>query len=161
VKSLENKFSNNLSESAISPVVVSGGQRKMPFLVPGHLKNRARQLRRHSTPAEVHFWEAIRNDRCGGLRFLRQYRIGQYIVDFYCRRLKLAIEIDGCIHEEPEIAERDRNRQAAIELERGIRFLRFTNEQALANTPEQLCSQLLFLIQTSPEEGEELQQSTG
>ncbi len=54
----------------------------MPFLVPGHLKNRACQLRRYSTSAETYFWEAIRKDRCGGLRFLRQYRIGQYIVDF-------------------------------------------------------------------------------
>jgi very-short-patch-repair endonuclease len=61
-----------------------------------------------------------------GFKFRRQYSIDQYIIDFYCPRLKLAIEVDGDSHFEPGAEEYDKIRQAHIETF-GIRFLRFTN----------------------------------
>jgi very-short-patch-repair endonuclease len=56
----------------------------------------------------------------------QQVRIENYIVDFYCPQLKLAVEIDGDSHREPEVLARDAQRQKYIE-QQGIRVLRFTN----------------------------------
>jgi very-short-patch-repair endonuclease len=114
----------------------------MSGLVQRHMKQRAQQLRREMTPAEAHLWEPIRKDRCDGLWFLRQYRVGQYIVDFYCAALRVVIEADGSIHQEPTIVENDRVRQEAIEREASVRFIRWTNGEVLAATPEQLCTRL-------------------
>ena len=62
------------------------------------LKQRARELRKNSTLSEVLFWCVVKNRQFFGLDFNRQKIIGNYIVDFYCPRLKLVIEIDGSSH---------------------------------------------------------------
>lgn len=62
------------------------------------LKDRARELRRNSTLSEVLLWKQIRN-RALGCQFHRQIPIADYIVDFYCHELHLAIEIDGSSHD--------------------------------------------------------------
>ena len=54
-----------------------------------------RKLRKQMTTAEVALWLMIRNRQLNGERFLRQFSIGHYIVDFYCNKFKLAIELDG------------------------------------------------------------------
>ncbi len=59
---------------------------------------RKRQLRKNSTPCEKLFWKAVRNKQLYGFIFRRQHGIGSYIVDFYCAKLKLIIEIDGDSH---------------------------------------------------------------
>jgi very-short-patch-repair endonuclease len=61
----------------------------------------ARRLRRRATEAETRAWEALRDRRCLGLKFRRQQVVCGYIVDFYCAELRLAIEIDGTIHDDP------------------------------------------------------------
>jgi len=62
------------------------------------LKQLARNLRNNSTLSEVLLWNELKARKVKGLRFMRQKPIGHYIVDFYCSKLKLAIEIDGDSH---------------------------------------------------------------
>ena len=62
------------------------------------LKDRARELRKNSTLSEVLLWKHIKN-RTLGYQFHRQVPLADYIVDFYCHELQLAIEIDGSSHE--------------------------------------------------------------
>jgi very-short-patch-repair endonuclease len=89
-----------------------------------NLKDRARKLRSHSTLSEVLLWNQLKQRKMLGYQFMRQKPIGHYIVDFYCSKLKLAIEIDGESHRDR--FEKDRARQG--ELERlGISFLRFND----------------------------------
>ena len=63
------------------------------------LKDRARDLRKHSTLSEVLLWNVIKNKQIDGLDFDRQKIIGNYIVDFFCSRLNVVIEIDGWSHD--------------------------------------------------------------
>ena len=65
-----------------------------------------------------------------GVQFLRQRPIGDYVVDFYCHKLNMAIEIDGVSHDSK--VEQDRARQNVLE-SRGVRFLRFTDEDVRYN----------------------------
>ena len=63
------------------------------------LKERARMLRKAGNPAEIRLWLALKGGRLG-LDFDRQRIIGNYIVDFYCHRATLVIEIDGASHDD-------------------------------------------------------------
>lgn len=65
-----------------------------------NLKQNARILRNNMTPQEQKLWNLIKNRQFHGLRFLRQYVIGQYIVDFVCRAKKIVVEVDGGQHSE-------------------------------------------------------------
>ena len=87
-----------------------------------HLKDLARELRQRSTLAEILLWRQLKGKRMLGCDFDRQKPIDQYILDFFCSELTLAIEIDGESHW--QIGEEDRKRQSHLE-ELGIRFLRF------------------------------------
>ena len=60
---------------------------------------RAKELRRVMTPAEKLIWKFLKSRKANNQKFRRQHPIGRYILDFYCRESKLAIEIDGPIHE--------------------------------------------------------------
>ncbi len=62
------------------------------------LKDRARELRKNSTLSEVLLWKHLKNQALG-YQFHRQVPLADYIVDFYCHELHLAIEIDGSSHE--------------------------------------------------------------
>lgn len=95
-----------------------------------------RQARREPTPAEEALWSQVRAHRCGGLSIRRQTLVGPFRLDFYCPAKKLAIEVDGGIHQEPEIARRDRDRQQILEQDFGIRFLRLTNADVLERPQE-------------------------
>ena len=85
------------------------------------LRLKARQLRNNSTLSEVILWQEIK-DRKLGPQFHRQVPLLNYIVDFYCHELKLAIEIDGDSHEYK--VGYDKVRQQELETY-GISFLRF------------------------------------
>jgi len=87
-------------------------------------KKLARQLRLNSTWAGVILWKNIKN-KVIGYQFHRQVPIDEFIVDFYCHELKLAIEIDGYTHNYNFDA--DCLRQERLE-RFGISFLRFTDE---------------------------------
>ncbi len=66
------------------------------------LKQLARNLRNHSTLSEVLLWNYLKNKRIRGYDWHRQKPIDNYIVDFYCPELMLAVEIDGATHDTKE-----------------------------------------------------------
>ena len=86
------------------------------------LKERARKLRNNSTQAEIFLWNHLKKKQMRGFDFDRQRPIDNYIVDFYCKDLQLAIEIDGESHIGKE--KYDEERQKKLE-SLGVRFLRF------------------------------------
>jgi len=93
------------------------------------LKEYARQLRKNSTLAEVLLWKNIKN-RALGVQFHRQVPMLEYIVDFYCHELMLAIEIDGNSHDYRYFD--DKNRQEKLE-EYGVKFIRFSDSDVKNN----------------------------
>ena len=80
------------------------------------------------TKAEELLWQKIRKRQICNKRFLRQYSVGKYVIDFYCPEIKLAIEVDGVTHNSNEEINYDKYRQQEIE-NLGIKFLRFRNEE--------------------------------
>ena len=95
-------------------------------------KEKRRKLRQEQTYVEKIVWLYLRNRKMFGYKFKRQYSIDQYVVDFFCPELKLALEIDGGIHEMEENKLYDKERQSYIE-SYGIEFLRIKNEELLGN----------------------------
>ncbi|MEQ9424661.1 MAG: endonuclease domain-containing protein [Cyclobacteriaceae bacterium] len=88
------------------------------------LRDLARKLRKDMTLSEVLLWTELRNKQLMGYDFDRQKPIDNYIVDFYCKELMLAIEIDGDSHDDEESARNDLKRQERLE-SLDVRFLRF------------------------------------
>ena len=88
------------------------------------LKEFSRYLRNNSTLSEVLLWNKIKNRAIMGYQFNRQKPLDRYIVDFYCKELKLVIEIDGESHNHHVAYLSDEKRQSSLEsLE--LKFLRF------------------------------------
>jgi very-short-patch-repair endonuclease len=85
---------------------------------------RRRQLRRRSTDAEVALWSQLRARRFAGFKFRRQHPCGPFILDFFCAKSRLAIELDGGQHFEPEAQAYDARRTRYL-ADRGITVLRF------------------------------------
>ncbi|MCC7449775.1 MAG: endonuclease domain-containing protein [Anaerolineae bacterium] len=95
----------------------------------------ARQLRNDPTASEDILWQAIRHKQLDGRKFRRQVAIGPFVVDFYCASERLAVEVDGSIHDNQR--EADASRQALIE-SLGIRFVRLTANQVEYDLPGSL-----------------------
>jgi very-short-patch-repair endonuclease len=91
---------------------------------------RARDLRERETPAEKLLWEILSRNQLLGFRFRRQHPIAIYIVDFYCHRAKLVIELDGASHKDQQ--EYDATRTTAMN-EFGVEVIRFRNADVLGN----------------------------
>jgi very-short-patch-repair endonuclease len=90
----------------------------------------ARRLRIDATDAERRLWYRLRSRQIYGAKFVRQERIGPYVVDFVCREQRLIVEVDGGQHAtDPRDAVRD-----AWLSDRGYRVLRFWNNDVLSNT---------------------------
>lgn len=92
------------------------------------LRRRARQLRNNPTPSETAFWNMVRRRRFRGHRFRRQVVADPYIVDFYCRDLKLVVEIDGPAH--ARVQTRDRIREKNL-TRAGFQIFRFFPREVL------------------------------
>lgn len=100
----------------------------MPFLYnQPEQTTRRRDLRKTQTPAEAMLWFALRRQKLG-LRFRRQFGMGRFIVDFYCPRARLIIEVDGESHFTEYGRRYDLMRDAFLR-SLGMRILRFTNEE--------------------------------
>jgi very-short-patch-repair endonuclease len=97
-----------------------------------YLKELARKLRQNMTLGEVLLWQRLKRKQIRGYDFDRQRPIDRYIVDFYCKDLKLAIEIDGSSHDGEEAKVNDDIRQERLE-SLGVRFLRFTDADVKRN----------------------------
>ena len=99
------------------------------------LKAPSRELRSNMTAAEKRLWEKINRRQLKGYRFCRQKPIGGFIVDFYCLKAKLVIEVDGGIHFNRETRENDRNRDEYL-ISLNLNVLRFTNNEIFTNIDE-------------------------
>lgn len=97
-----------------------------------NLKELARILRNNPTEAEQCLWERIRLKHLG-YSFFRQRPIGEYIVDFYCPKARLVVEVDGGQHFTEANASNDKVRNEYIQ-SLGLTVLRFSNSQVLKNT---------------------------
>ena len=94
------------------------------------LKEKARELRNNSTKTEIMLWMYLKGKQMKGYDFHRQKPLDEYIVDFFCNELLLAIEIDGESHYGNEIKDKRREKR----LERlGVRFLRFDDKEVYYN----------------------------
>ena len=78
----------------------------------------ARKLRSEMSLPEVLLWTELRK-RPGGFKFRRQHAAGEYVLDFYCAKARLAVEIDGMAHDSEEAAIRDADRSSFLR-SRGI-----------------------------------------
>jgi very-short-patch-repair endonuclease len=99
------------------------------------LKPRAREMRHAPTPAEDKLWQSLRRRQLDGLAFRRQHAIDRFLVDFYCPARRLAIEVDGGVHERS--IEEDRLRDEMLQ-RHGVRVLRIKNEMVMRNLPSVL-----------------------
>jgi len=86
-----------------------------------------KKLRNKLTPQEVILWSRLKNSQLG-YKFRRQYSVGNYILDFYCPKARLGIEIDGSQHFETKAIEYDTIRSQSLS-KAGIQILRFTNTE--------------------------------
>ena len=84
------------------------------------------------TDAEKRLWSKIRMRQMGGYQFYRQRAIGNYIVDFYCPKAKLVLEVDGGQHYSDEQIEIDKKRSSYLN-KLGLKVMRFTNLDVLNN----------------------------
>lgn len=91
----------------------------------------AKALRNRVTESESLLWEHLKGKQLG-LKFRRQHPIANFIADFYCHEIKLVIELDGSIHQLPEILANDIERQKQLE-SFGITVIRFTNKELQHN----------------------------
>ena len=96
-----------------------------------HLKSLASELRNASTQSEVRCWKYLKGKQLG-VRFIRQKPIGCYIVDFYCKELQLAIELDGLSHHYEETMKRDEEKENYLK-KLHIDLLRFEDKEVLGD----------------------------
>ena len=92
----------------------------------------AKFLRNNQTQAEKRLWNLINKNKLG-VKFRRQHPVSIYIVDFYCHKLKLVIEVDGGYHLDKEQKNQDDIRTMELE-QLGLKVIRFTNEEIFENS---------------------------
>ena len=92
---------------------------------------RARELRRDMTIAEKTLWGELRANKLG-IHFRRQQIIAGFIVDFYCHKVGLVIEVDGGVHQDSDQKELDMDRDKIMN-EMGLKIIRFRNEEVERN----------------------------
>ena len=95
-------------------------------------KQKRKSLRNNLTTEEEMVWNRLRRDAIG-FRFRRQFSIGHYIIDFYCPKKKLAVELDGSHHLKQK--EYDTARERFVH-DFGVRTVRFSNLQVRQNINE-------------------------
>ena len=97
----------------------------------GNGKRNAKRLRKEMMPPEIGLWLALRQNEAG-LHFRKQHAVNDYVLDFYCARAKLAIEVDGEAHARGDRPERDAVRDAWL-TSQGLLVLRYPASEVLTN----------------------------
>ncbi len=97
-----------------------------------YLKSRRKELRNNSTKAEIILWKYLKSSQLEGRKFRRQQSIGNYIVDFYCPKERLVIELDGEVHFNKDAIEYDKLRTEYLE-SKFIKVIRFENKEVIYN----------------------------
>ena len=100
---------------------------------PALTRDAARRLRRDQTEAEQRLWSRLRHSQLKGFKFRRQYPIGPFFADFFCREAKLVIELDGSQHADQ--SDHDEQRTKFLRDE-GYVVLRFWNHQVISEIDE-------------------------
>ena len=90
------------------------------------LVKRARVLRSNMTRAEIILWSRLRSKQVDGFKFRRQQPIFDYVIDFYCGKLKLIVEVDGEIHSFSDKIESDKKRDKILIIN-GYHIIRLSN----------------------------------
>jgi very-short-patch-repair endonuclease len=108
-------------------------------------QNRARELRRSMTLAERKLWNELQANRLGGWHFRRQQIIDDFIVDFYCHKAGLIIEVDGPIHQKQRAEDAERTKLFTA---RGLKVLRFHNLEVM-NAMDSVLRTILDHLETS------------
>ncbi|MDD5031453.1 MAG: endonuclease domain-containing protein [Patescibacteria group bacterium] len=99
------------------------------------IQKKTRQyLRNNATKAEKIFWQELRNNKIG-VKFRRQHGIKGYVVDFYCPKLKLIIELDGVVHDFRKQRERDYLKEKELE-KLNFKVIRYNNFDIMENIGE-------------------------
>jgi|GEM_PF-1018985 len=93
----------------------------------------ARNMRKSSTDAEAKLWSILRSRCLAGYKFRRQHRLAGYILDFYCIRRRVAVELDGAQHGDSEAIVYDVQRTGRLEA-LGVRVIRFSDVDLLKDT---------------------------
>ena len=106
------------------------------------LISKAKTLRKQATPQENRLWYCFLRDY--PVRFQRQKTIGHYIVDFYCHKARLVVEIDGSQHNEPQKRESDAQRTAVLE-HAGLKVLRYSNREINLEF-QSVCRQIDYIV---------------
>jgi len=96
------------------------------------LKETRKHLRREQTYTEKIAWMVLRNRSLLDCKFRRQYSVDRYVIDFFSPEIKLAVELDGSVHDSAGQKAHDEERQKFLE-KLGITFLRFRNEEFVDN----------------------------
>jgi len=91
------------------------------------LRTFRKALRNKLTPAEAKLWTLLKGSQLAERKFRRQHSVGPYILDFYCPSERLAVELDGAVHDSAEAQAYDRERDLFLE-QFGIKVLRFENK---------------------------------
>ncbi len=107
-------------------------------------KNRRKELRNCATDAEKVLWAKLRKSRLG-YKFTRQYSVGPYVLDFYCPQFRFAIELDGNVHNNPDVKIYDKERGEYLK-SRDILTIRFWNSEITSDTEK-----VLYIIKKSLE----------
>lgn len=121
-----------------SPILLGTSQPKgQQVMNCPEMKFFRRELRSHGTSAEASLWKLLKGKQIAGLQFRRQFSVGDFILDFYCPSLKLAIELDGDYHYHMMMPDRDWERDRVLLDKFGIKTLRFENK-IVFNHPESI-----------------------
>jgi type I restriction-modification system DNA methylase subunit len=97
------------------------------------LVERARELRKKQTPAEVLLWKLLRDRQLCGAKFRRQHQFGDYLCDFYCDETNLVVECDGEPHHTAKGKQHDAKRDAFLRSQ-GLTVLHFENDRVITDT---------------------------
>jgi len=120
-------------------------ERPFYFNASPEILKRANDLRQHMTEPEKMLWEIIGKKKMMSVTFRRQHPIDRFIVDFYSHDVLLVVEIDGDIHNNTEVAERDDGRE--VELKKlGLSVMRFTNKEVLGQRDKVVKSIQQYII---------------
>ena len=95
-------------------------------------KEYRRLLRRTETPMERMLWSKLKGKQLEGYRFRQQHGFGPYVLDFYCPSLRLCIELDGEVHDEENVKQKDNDRTQFL-MQNRISVLRVRNEEVEHN----------------------------
>ena len=107
-----------------------GGCNRLKIWYNAELKEKARELRKNATFTERLLWKYLRAGQLNGYRFLRQKPVDEFIVDFYCKKVQLVIEIDGMTHNGKQSYDKRRENRLR---ELGFNILRLDGYYVLKN----------------------------